>query len=154
MEYKKDGIIPTNKRSSKQSSSAPPNKKLKTDNEKQDIKIELTESDFEFCGVGWNFASFLCCHVKVNKLKKKYNFYFFTVCISKFYKNFISNINNFYIWLQDPLEMPITYIDENSIPENSVIILTSEEIEQLNLSNTASITVREVSKVLNYNLWL
>lgn len=37
--------------------------------------------------------------------------------------------------------IPITYIDENSIPEDSVIILTTEDVDELSLENRAQIIV-------------
>ncbi|XP_072753646.1 uncharacterized protein [Anoplolepis gracilipes] len=42
-------------------------------------------------------------------------------------------------------EIPITYIDENSIPEDSVIILTTEEMEQLNFEEGRQIIVNTES---------
>ncbi|KAL6267064.1 hypothetical protein P5V15_000140 [Pogonomyrmex californicus] len=42
-------------------------------------------------------------------------------------------------------EMPITYIDENSIPEDSVIILTTEEMDELNLEEGRQIIVNSES---------
>lgn len=41
-------------------------------------------------------------------------------------------------------EIPITYIDENSISEDSVIILTTEEINDLNLEEGRQIIVNSV----------
>lgn len=41
-------------------------------------------------------------------------------------------------------EIPITYIDENSIPEDSVIILTTEEMDELSLEKGAQIIVNPV----------
>lgn len=40
--------------------------------------------------------------------------------------------------------IPITYIDENSIPEDSVIILTTEDVDELSLENRAQIIVNSV----------
>ncbi|XP_029659848.1 uncharacterized protein LOC115233505 isoform X1 [Formica exsecta] len=42
-------------------------------------------------------------------------------------------------------DIPITYIDENSIPEDSVIILTTEEMEQLNFEEGRQIIVNTES---------
>ncbi|XP_011692451.1 PREDICTED: uncharacterized protein LOC105452758 [Wasmannia auropunctata] len=42
-------------------------------------------------------------------------------------------------------EIPITYIDENSIPEDSVIILTTEEMDELNLEGGRQIIVNSES---------
>ncbi|XP_012523386.1 uncharacterized protein LOC105829233 [Monomorium pharaonis] len=42
-------------------------------------------------------------------------------------------------------EIPITYIDEDSIPENSVIILTTEEMNELNLEGGRQIIVNSES---------
>ncbi|XP_050446444.1 uncharacterized protein LOC126849037 isoform X1 [Cataglyphis hispanica] len=42
-------------------------------------------------------------------------------------------------------EIPITYIDDNSIPEDSVIILTTEEMEQLNFEEGRQIIVNTES---------
>lgn len=42
-------------------------------------------------------------------------------------------------------EIPITYIDENSIPEDSVIILTTEDMDGLNLEEGRQIIVNSVS---------
>lgn len=41
-------------------------------------------------------------------------------------------------------EIPITYIDQNSISEDSVIILTTEEINDLNLEEGRQIIVSSV----------
>ncbi|XP_014609142.1 PREDICTED: uncharacterized protein LOC106789457 isoform X2 [Polistes canadensis] len=42
-------------------------------------------------------------------------------------------------------EIPITYIDENSLPEDSVIILTTEDMDGLNLEEGRQIIVNSVS---------
>ncbi|XP_011862525.1 PREDICTED: uncharacterized protein LOC105559083 isoform X2 [Vollenhovia emeryi] len=42
-------------------------------------------------------------------------------------------------------EIPITYIDEDSIPEDSVIILTTEEMDELNLEGGRQIIVNSES---------
>ncbi|RLU17015.1 hypothetical protein DMN91_011084 [Ooceraea biroi] len=42
-------------------------------------------------------------------------------------------------------EIPITYINENSIPEDSVIILTTDEIDELNLEEGRQIIVNSES---------
>ncbi|XP_025997216.1 uncharacterized protein LOC105205450 isoform X2 [Solenopsis invicta] len=42
-------------------------------------------------------------------------------------------------------EIPITYIDEDSIPEDSVIILTTEEMDELNLEGDRQIIVNSES---------
>ncbi|XP_047345726.1 uncharacterized protein LOC124947510 isoform X1 [Vespa velutina] len=42
-------------------------------------------------------------------------------------------------------EIPVTYIDENSIPEDSVIILTTEDMDGLNLEEGRQIIVNSVS---------
>ncbi|CAL1675979.1 unnamed protein product [Lasius platythorax] len=42
-------------------------------------------------------------------------------------------------------EIPITYIDENNIPEDSVIILTTEEMEELNFEEGRQIIVNAES---------
>lgn len=44
-------------------------------------------------------------------------------------------------------EIPITYIDEDSIPEDSVIILTTEEMDELNLEGGRQIIVNSVCNV-------
>ena len=42
-------------------------------------------------------------------------------------------------------EIPITYVDENSMPEDSVIILTTEDVDNLNLEENRQIVVNQVS---------
>ena len=48
------------------------------------------------------------------------------------------------IKLQVSSEIPITYIDENSIPGDSVIILTAEDMDELNLEEGRQIIVNSV----------
>ncbi|XP_066597084.1 uncharacterized protein [Prorops nasuta] len=43
-------------------------------------------------------------------------------------------------------EIPITYIDENSIPEDSVIILTTEDVDGLNLEEGRQIIVNSATE--------
>lgn len=50
--------------------------------------------------------------------------------------------------MQVSSEIPITYIDENSIPEDSVIILTTEDMEELSLEKGAQIIVNRVRAIL------
>uniref|UniRef100_A0A0C9QY18 Bab1_0 protein n=1 Tax=Fopius arisanus TaxID=64838 RepID=A0A0C9QY18_9HYME len=44
-------------------------------------------------------------------------------------------------------EIPITYIDEDSIPQDSVIILTTEDVDSLNLEDNRQIIVNAVSSI-------
>lgn len=79
-------------------------------------------SDFTYCEVLNNFDIYHC-----------------------FLSNIILNsiiINKFQ--LQVSSEIPITYIDENSIPEDSVIILTAEDMDGLNLEEGRQIIVNSV----------
>lgn len=50
-------------------------------------------------------------------------------------------------YVQVASEIPITYIDEDSIPEDSVIILTTEEMDELNLEGGRQIIVNSVCEV-------
>ncbi|EFN80703.1 Protein bric-a-brac 1 [Harpegnathos saltator] len=49
--------------------------------------------------------------------------------------------NSDFAYCEVSSEIPITYIDENNIPEDSVIILTTEEMEELNLEEGRQIIV-------------
>lgn len=49
------------------------------------------------------------------------------------------------------MEIPISYIDEASIPENSVIILSSEDMEGLGLDTTDRTIAVSISFIVFQN---
>lgn len=52
--------------------------------------------------------------------------------------------------IQVSSEIPIAYIDENSMAEESVIILTTEEMEELNLEEGRQIIVNPVRRTYEF----
>lgn len=52
--------------------------------------------------------------------------------------------------MQVSSEIPITYIDESSIPEDSVIILTAEDMDGLNLEEGRQIIVNSVRALISF----
>lgn len=88
------------------------------------------------------------------KVQEASNFSYCEVIYSlRIIKSFQHNIQNQKELLMDlryaqvASEIPITYIDEDSIPEDSVIILTTEEMDELNLEGGRQIIVNSVCEV-------
>lgn len=97
-------------------------KKQRISDSKHNIETKVEGSDFTYCEV-----------LEVMRIF----YYFLYIDFDKFYL-----ITKFY--LQVSSEIPITYIDENSIPEDSVIILTAEDMDGLNLEEGRQIIVNSV----------